>query len=96
MKYGHLGFPTVPHKYGLVSRHLEVCPLPTNFVFPSVLVQFMRADEDLRRPREVVDILEANIVNFSYVIFQVQDDVDYPPSFDDPPNAVDFFIVPCI
>ena len=42
-----LRFPVVPHKDGIRSYHLEVGPFLVNFGFPSITVQFMRADEEL-------------------------------------------------
>ena len=49
-----LSFIFVPHKYGVLSHHLEVVPIPAKFGFPSVPGRFMRAGEELWRPREVV------------------------------------------
>ena len=96
MKYGPLGFPIVPHKDVALSHHVEVGPFPSNSGLPSVPGPFLGAGEDLGRPREVVDVFKANIVDFTCVILQVQGNIAYPLGLDDPPNSVDFCIVPLI
>ena len=96
MKDGTLSFPIVPHKDGALAHHLEVGPLPANFGFPSILGTFLGSDEELGRPREVVDIYEVGIMDFSCIIFQVRDNGDYPLGFDYTPYAVDLHIVPQI
>ena len=50
----------------------------------------MRDDEELGIPREVADIIEIEIVNFSYVVFQVQDNDMYHLEFGSPSHAVEF------
>ena len=57
MKDGILVFPVVPHKYGELVHHLGICPFPDNFDFYYVPGPFLRDDEELGCPREVVDIL---------------------------------------
>ena len=56
MKYGPLGFPVFPHKDGSFAYHLEVVPFPSYFIFPSVPGTLLRADEELGRSREVLDV----------------------------------------
>ena len=92
MKAITLGFPVVPHNSGVLAHHIESWPFPYNFGLSSVLVPFLRADEYLGRPREVVDIFEVDIVKFSCIVLKVQDDGAYPLGFEEPPNAVDFCI----
>ena len=94
MKDGPLGFPVLPHKDGELSHHLEVGPFSVNLGLPSVTGPFLGADEELGRPREVVHIFEIDIMNFSCVVFHVQDNFYCPLGFDDTPNAVYFCIVP--
>ena len=91
-----MGFPVVLHKDRALTHHLEVSPFPSNFSLPSVPGLFLRADEELVRPGEVVDIFKANIVDFNCVVFQVQVDSAYPLGFDYTPDAIDFYIVPII
>ena len=55
MKHGPLGFPVVPQKGGLFAHHHKVGPFPYDFIFPSILGPFLRADEELGSSREVVD-----------------------------------------
>ena len=78
----------------MFAHHLEVGPFPSDFIFSYVLVPFLRADEELGRFGEVVDFLKSNIVKFKCVVVQVQDDGDYPLGIDDPPNAIDFYMIP--
>ena len=96
VKDGPLGFTIVPHKYVVLSHQREVGPIPSNFGFSSIPIPFLRADDDLVCPRKVVDILEIDIVNFSCVVSQVQDDDAYPLGFYDTPDVVNFCIVPRI
>ena len=94
MNGGTLGFHVVPYEYRAFPHHLEVCPFPSDFILSSVPGQFLRADEELGRSREVVDLFKNNVVKFNYGAFQVQDDVAYPLGLDEPPNAIDFCIFP--
>ena len=48
----------------MLSHHLEVSPFSDNFGFLSVPGPFLRSDEELGRPREIVDIFEIEIVDF--------------------------------
>ena len=59
-------------------HHLEVGLFPPEFIFSSVLGPFMRADEELRRYGEVVDLFESKVLNLYRLIFQVQDIGAYP------------------
>ena len=61
MKDGSLWFPVVPHKDGALVRHLEVGPFPSNFDLQSVSGLLLRANEELLRPRVVVDNSEVLI-----------------------------------
>ena len=56
VKDGPLVFIIVLHNDGVFAYHLAVGPLPSNFIFLSVLGSFFRADCDLGHPRAVVDI----------------------------------------
>ena len=56
---------------------LEVGPLPSNFILPSILVPFLSTDKDPGLSREVVDVFKIGIVDFTCVIFQVQGNVTY-------------------
>ena len=51
-----MGFPVVPNKDRAIYHHLKVGPFPSDFIFPYVPGPFWRADEELGRPREGVDI----------------------------------------
>ena len=51
-------------------------------------------DEELRRSREVVELFKNNIVKFTCIVLQVQDNGAYPIGIDEPPNAIDFCITP--
>ena len=93
MKYGTLRFPVVTQKDRAFAHHLEVGPLPSDFVFSSVLGPFLRADEELWLSREVVYLFESKVVNLTRVIFQVQDDGAYTPGLNKPLNSIDFYIV---
>ena len=48
MKDCTFSFTVVPHKDGDISCNLEVGTFPAKFGLPSVLVPFMRSDEELR------------------------------------------------
>ena len=96
MKDGPLGFKIVPHKDRAFYCHLEVGPLPSNFIFPSVPGPFLRDDEEFGRPREVVEHFKNDIIDFTCVIFQIQGGGLYKLGLDDPPNTVDFCITPPI
>ena len=93
MKDGPFLFPVIPHKGRAFSHHLDVGPFPSDFFFSSVLGPFMRADEKLERSREVLDLFESRVVDFTLVIFQVQDNGAYPLGINDPANVIDFCIV---
>ena len=93
MKDGPLWFSVLPHKDRAVSHHLEVGPFPSNFIFSSVPVPFLRYDEELGSSREVVNLFKIKVVKFTCVVFQVQDDGAYFLGLDDPPNAIEFCIV---
>ena len=56
----------------------------------------MRADKELGRPREAVDIVEVDIVDFFCIIFQLQENGTYLMGFDDPPNDIEPHIDPPI
>ena len=92
MKDGPLGFPVFPQEDGAFTHHLEVGPFTSDFIFPSAPGQFLRAGEELGSSREVTD--KKKIVEFNFFIFQVQNDGAYPLGIDDPPNAINFCIVP--
>ena len=49
------GFYVVSHKDRAFSHHLEVGPLPSNFICSSGLGPFLRDDEVLGSSKEVVD-----------------------------------------
>ena len=48
----------------------------------------MRADKELQRSREVVDLFESKSANLTCVIFQVRDNDAYPLGLNYPPNAI--------
>ena len=57
----------------------------------------MSSDEEFECPRDVVENFETDIVNFSCIVFQVQDDDAYTLGFIDPPPppyAIDFCRAP--
>ena len=58
MKDGTLVIPVVPLKDGALAHHLEFGPFPAKLFFLSVPVPFLRADEQLGHPREVVKTLK--------------------------------------
>ena len=96
IKYGPFVFTVVPHKYVALFHHLEVGPFPENLGFPSIPGPFMRDDEYVGCPREVLDTLEIYVVDFSHVTIQVQYNGAYPLGFYYPPGAIEFSIVPWI
>ena len=53
----------------------------------------MRADGKLGRSGGVLDLFESKTVNFTRVLFQVQDDGAYPLGINEPPNDIEFCIV---
>ena len=53
---GPLGFNVVTHKYVFIDHKLEVGPFPTNFGFLYVMGPFMRADNEIGCPREVLNL----------------------------------------
>ena len=53
----------------------------------------MRANDELGRSGELVDLFESKVVNLTRVIFQVQDDGAYPLELNEPLNVIDFCIV---
>ena len=92
MKDGPFLFPVIPHKGRAFSHHLDVGPFPSDFFFSSVLGPFMRADENLGRSREVLDLFESKVVNFTRVILQVQENSAYSLGINDPNNDIDLCI----
>ena len=86
--------PVVSHEGVALAHHLEVGPFTTNFGPPSFLGQFLRSDGDLGSRRELVDIFEVEIVSFTRIVLQVQDDGAYPLGFYDTPDSVDIRIIP--
>ena len=87
-------FPIVPHEDKAFCRHFEVGPFHSDFILSSVLGPFLRADEDLGRSREVQYLFKIKVVKFTCVNLQFQDNGACLLCFDDPPNAIDFCIVP--
>ena len=53
-----LAFTVVPHNEGLHSHHLEVGPLPSDFVFTSIPGPFFSADKELVHPRKLVEVFK--------------------------------------
>ena len=84
MKYGPLWFPVVPHKDREFPHNLEVGTFPSDFIFPSLPGPFLRADEDLGCTREIIYLLKNKILEFTCVLFQVQDNGSYCLGLDDP------------
>ena len=66
-----MGFTVVPRKDVSLYHHLKVGPFTTNLCFSSYLRRFMGTDDELVRPRELVDIFEIQIMNFACILFQV-------------------------
>ena len=54
----------------------------------------MRADEELGRSREVVDVFKNEVMEFTCVLFLVQDDGTYSIGLDDSPDTIDLCIIP--
>ena len=69
-------------------------PLSSDFIFSSILGLLLRADEELGRSREVVDLFKSKVVKFTCVVFQVHDDGDYPLGIDETPDAIVLCIDP--
>ena len=93
MKDGPLLFPVVPHEDREFSHHLELGPFYSDFFLSSVLVPFLRADEELGRSGGVVELFEIKVVNLTRVIFQVQEYGAYPLGINYTPNAIDFCLI---
>ena len=74
-----LWFSVIPHKDGALSYHLELGPFSANFGLISVSGLLLK-DDEIGHPRELVDIFELGIVDFSRIVFQIQDDSPYPPN----------------
>ena len=60
-----LRFPVVPHKYGAFAHHLETGHSPSDLSLPSVPGPFLRYDEEIGRPREIVDVFKTDNVDLS-------------------------------
>ena len=56
---------------------LEVGPFPSDFIS----CPFLRSDEEIGRSIEVVDLFKSKSVNFTCVVFQVQDSSACPLRF---------------
>ena len=89
-------FPVVTHKDISLAHHLKAGPFPSNFSFSSFLGLFLRDDEDLGCPREVVDVFKSEIVYFTFVVFWVHDDGSCPLGLDELFYAIEFCNVPII
>ena len=96
MKDGPLGFPIVPHKYGVLAHHLEVGTFPSDFRLPSVTGLFLRAHEELVCIWELVDAFKTEIVYLTSIIIQVQGDGAFTLGIDNPPDVIDLCIIPPI
>ena len=94
MKYGPLWFSVVPHKDRAFARHLELSPFPSDFILSYLQSPFLRADEDIGRSREVVDLFTSNTVKLTCVLFQVHYKRAFPLGIYDYPNGIYFCIVP--
>ena len=95
MKDVTLLFTFVMYKDRAFAHHLDVSPFPSNFISSSLPGPFWRANEELGRSMEVVDLLKSKILKFTCFVIQVQDDCAYPLGIDDPTNIIDLFIFPC-
>ena len=93
MKGFPLWFPVVPHEDRVFSHHLEVGFFPSEFVFSSIMGPFLRGNEELGSSKEVVDLFEIKVVDLTRVLFQIQDNSEYPLVIYDTPNAIDLCIV---
>ena len=80
----------------MFAHHLEVGPFPSEFTFSSVPDHFLKADEELGISREVVNLFKSNTAYFTFVVFQVEDDGDYPFGIDEPPKNIGFCIIPIL
>ena len=94
MKDGIFWFTFFPNKDRALSHHLEVGTFPSDFIFSSVQGPFLRADEEFGRSSEVVELFKIKVVNFTCVLFQVQDYGAYALGIDETPNSIDFWIFP--
>ena len=77
-----------PHEDRALAHHLEVGPFSSNFIFSSVPGPLGWELQGSGR------LVKNNIVYFTCVVFQIQDNGAYPLGIDDPPDAIDFYIVP--
>ena len=93
MKDVPLWFPVVPHEDIAFFHYPEVGPFPSKFFFSSILGPFMRADEELGIYKEVLYLFEIKVVNFTRVLYQVQDDGAYSLGINYTPNAIDLCIL---
>ena len=87
MKYGPFLFTVITHKDREFYHLLEVGPFSYEFIFYSIPGPFLRADKELGRSRELVDLFKSKIVKFNCVNFHVQEDGDYPLGIDEPPQC---------
>ena len=77
MKDSQLRCTNVTHYDGSFPHNFQVGPSLTNFFFPSVMGPFLRYDEDLGCPREVVEMSEFHFMYIACIILQVQDNGAY-------------------
>ena len=96
MKDGPLGFTIFPHRDGVFDHHFKVGPFPSDLTKPYSPGPLLKADEELGRPRELVDIKKNMIVDFICVTFQVQGGDAYPLGLDDLLDSVDLCNAPLI
>ena len=89
-----MAFPVVLHEYRAFAHHLEVGPFPSDYFFLSVPGPFFRNDEELGLSREVVYLFKNNILQFTCFILHVQDCGYYPLGLDEPPDYIEFCVVP--
>ena len=75
--------------------HIKVGPFPSDFIFLYAPGPFLRADKELERSREVVDVFLYVIVDFNSFIFQVQGERAYYLGIDDTPDTI-YLVVICI
>ena len=80
-----LCFPIVPHEDRVFPNHFEVGPFSSKFIFSSAPSPFLRADEEHGCFKEVLDLFKSKIVEFTCVIFQIQDNGAHPLGIDEPP-----------
>ena len=69
MNYGPFEFSIVPHKDGAFPHHLEAGPFTSAFILTPILGPFLRNNEELGHPWEVIDILKKYFVDFTCDIF---------------------------